>query len=244
MKKISVILLLVATALLVFSAGAFAATKVTAIKAFLNGDIKFLKDGEDWRPKDDRGQEVLPISYNGTIYLPLRVIANAFNVPVSWEGSTQTVKFGEGSTVTNLFSKQVKAEFWSEKSYDIVDKKQLVFEGKQYNGAYAFSAENVGLGWYEGSPNLQLDFGKKYETLHLVMIGQSAMKVRVLNENKQQLAEEISLEEGKVTEIDIDLQGSQQAFISAYDAANQAEKPLLYILKDSYVKSDPLQTPR
>ena len=187
MKKTSLVLLLLATALFSLSAGAFAAGKTTAIKAFLNGDIKFVKDGEAWTPKDDRGQETLPISYNGTIYLPLRVIANAFDVPVSWEGSSQTVKFGAGSIVTNLYSKQVKAEFWSEKYEDVVDQKQLVFEGKTYQGAYAFAAENVGLGWYEGSPNVKLDFGKKYETPHLLLVGQSAMKVRVLNANNQQL---------------------------------------------------------
>jgi len=61
------------------------------------------------------------------------------------------------------------------------------------------------------------------------------MKIRVLNSNKQQLTEEISLEADRVTELDVDLQGSQYAFVSAFDAANQAERPLLYILKDSYV---------
>lgn len=235
MKKTSVVVLLVITALLSLSAGAFAASNVTAIKAFLDGNIKFVKDGEDWSPTDSRGKEVLPISYNGTVYLPLRVIANAFDISVSWEGSTQTIQFGENNPITNLYSKQVKADFWSEKYYDVVDKKQLVFDEKQYNGAYAFAAENVGLGWYEGSPNVKFNFGKKYNSLHLVMVAKSAMKVKVLNGSKQQLSEEISLEEGKVTEVDVDLQGSQYAYVSAYDAENQAEKPLLYILKDSYV---------
>ena len=234
MKKSRVILLLVITALFSLSTGAFAASNLTEIKAYLNKGIKFRLDGKPWRPLDDNGKEVLPITYNGTTYLPLRVIANAFEIPITWEGTTQTVGLRESDNLT-LYSKDVKVDNWIEKFFDVIDKKQLVFGEKQYDGAYAFTAENVGLGWYEGSPNLKFNFGKKYNTFHLVLYSPSSMKIRVLNGDNQQLSEEISLEADQVTELDVDLQGSQYAFVSAYDAANQAEKPLLYVLKDSYV---------
>ena len=234
MKKSRVILLLVVTAMFSLSTGAFAASNLTEIKAYLNAGIQFRLDGKPWRPLDDNGKEVLPITYNGTTYLPLRVVANAFDIPITWEGSTQTVGLRESSNLT-LYSKEVKVDNWSEKFYDVIDKKQLVFDDRQFDGAYAFTAENVGLGWYEGSPHLKLDFGKKYNTLHLILYSPSAMKIRVLNGSNQQLSEEISLEADKVTELDVSLQGSQYALVSAYDADNKAEKPLLYVLKDSYV---------
>ncbi|GBG06092.1 hypothetical protein PAT3040_00594 [Paenibacillus agaridevorans] len=239
MKKKSVILLLILTAMLSLSTGAFAASNLTEIKAYLNAGIKFRLDGKPWRPLDDKGKEVLPITYKGTTYLPLRVIANAFDIPIRWDGSTQTIGMRETSNLT-LYSAEVKVDNWSEKFYDVVDKKQLVFGNHQYNGAYAFTAENVGLGWYEGSPHLKFNFGTKYNTMHLILYSPSAMKIRVLNGSNQQLTEEISLEADRVTELDVDLQGSQYALVSAYDAANQAEKPLLYILKDSYVTSAPI----
>jgi hypothetical protein len=234
MKKKSVILLLIITAMLSLSTGAFAASNLTEIKAYLNSGIKFRLDGKPWRPLDDKGKEVLPITYKGTTYLPLRVIANAFDIPIIWEGSTQTIGMRETSNLT-LYSNEVKVDNWSEKFYDVIDKKQLVFGNHQYDGAYAFTAENAGLGWYEGSPYLKFNFGSKYNTLHLVLYSPSSMKIRVLNGSNQQLTEEISLEADRVTELDVDLQGSQYAFVSAYDAAIQVEKPLLYILKDSYV---------
>jgi len=234
MKKTRVVLLLVITAMLSLSAGAFAAGNLTEIKAYLNSGIKFRLEGKPWRPLDDKGKEVLPITYNGTTYLPLRAIANAFDIPIKWESSTQTVGLRESSNLT-LFSKEVKVDNWSEKFYDVIDKKQLVFGNHQYDGAYAFTAENAGLGWYEGSPYLKFNFGKKYNTLHLILYSPSSMKIRVMNENNQQLTEEISLEADLVTELNVDLQGSQYVLVSAYDAANQAEKPLLYVLKDSYV---------
>jgi|GEM_PF-468802 len=234
MKKKSVILLLIITAMLSLSTGAFATSNLTEIKAYLNSGIKFRLDGKPWRPLDDKGKEVLPITYKGTTYLPLRVIANAFDIPIIWEGSTQTIGMRETSNLT-LYSNEVKVDNWSEKFYDVIDKKQLVFGNHQYDGAYAFTAENAGLGWYEGSPYLKFNFGSKYNTLHLVLYSPSSMKIRVLNGSNQQLTEEISLEADRVTELDVDLQGSQYAFVSAYDAAIQVEKPLLYILKDSYV---------
>jgi Copper amine oxidase N-terminal domain len=234
MKKKSVILLLIITAIFSLSIGAFAASNLTEIKAYLNAGLKFQLDGKAWRPLDDKGKEVLPISYNGTTYLPLRVIANALDVPITWDGSTQTIGIRDSSNLT-LYSKDVKVDYWSEKYYDVIDKKQLVFGDQQYNGAYAFTAENAGLGWYEGSPYLKFDFGKKHKTLHLILYSPSSMKIRVLNGDKQQLTQEFILEADRVTELDVDLQNSQYAFVSAYDAANQNEKPLLYVLKDSYV---------
>jgi len=42
-----------------------------------------------------------------------------------------------------------------------------------------------------------------------MLVGKATMKVKVFNLNKQQLSDEISLVEGEVTEVDIDLQGSQ-----------------------------------
>lgn len=243
MKKTRIVVLLALTALLSLSTGAFAASKLTEIKAYLNGSIKFRLDGQPWRPLDDKGKEVLPITYNGTTYLPLRVISNALDVPVAWDSATQTISIRESANL-NLYSPKVKTDFWSEKSYDVIDKKQLVFGGKQYNGAFAFAAENVGLGWYEGSPHVKFDFGQKYNKLHLVVYAQSAMKMRVLNGSNQQLTEEITLEEGRVTELDVDLQGSQYAYVSAYDASNTAAKPLLYVIKDSYVSTDKIQQPK
>jgi hypothetical protein len=229
MKKMTVIILLIVTALFCLVTGAFAASNLTTIKAYLNGDVKFLKDGENWRPTDNKGNEVLPITYNGATYLPLRVIANAFNIPVGYDDPTKTILLGE-TTGTTLYSKQVKTEYSAANFFDVIDKKQLIFGGKQYNGAFAVSASS--------SENyyLKIDLGQKYSTLHLIMVGKATMKFKVYNGNKQQLSDEISLVEGEVTEVDVDLQGSQYAVIYPYTNDYANDYPLAYILKDSYVK--------
>jgi hypothetical protein len=231
MKRTSLAILLIATAAISsISTGAFAASNLTTIQAYLNGDVKFLKDGLNWRPTDDNGNEILPITYEGRTYLPLRVIANAFNVPVKYKDQDKTGLLGETAGVT-FYSKQMKTTYSSSKFFDVIDKKQLIFGGHQYNEAFAIAASN------SESYNLQIDFGQKYSTMHLIIVGKATLKFKVYNGNKQQLSDEISLVEGEVKEVDIDLKGSQNAGIYTYGAnADAAERPLVYILKDSYVK--------
>ena len=72
--------------------------------------------------------------------------------------------------------------------------------------------------------------------MHLIIVGKANTTIKVYNGNKQQLTEEISLIEGEVKEVDIDLQGSQYASIYTYGADTSNGYPLVYILKDSYVK--------
>jgi hypothetical protein len=227
MKKASVILLLIATAVICLSTGVYAASKLTAIQAYLNGEVSFLKDGVGWRPTDDKGNEVMPITYEGRTYLPLRVIANAFNIPVSYDEAKKTILLGKTDGLTTLYGKQIKTSYDASEFFDIIDKKQLIFGGIQYNGAFAVTASSSEI--YD----MQIDFGQKYSTLHLMMVGKANLKVKVYNGNKQQLSDEISLVEGEVKEVDIDLQGSQIAKIAAYGSEKY---PLLYVLKDSYLK--------
>jgi hypothetical protein len=231
MKKTSVILLLIITVIFSVTTGAFAASKLTAIKAYLNGEVKFLKDGVNWRPTDEKGNEVLPITYDGKTYLPLRVIANAFNIPVAYDDAKKTIQLGQTDGNTTLYGKQIKTGYSASDFFDIIDKKQLIFGGTQYNGAFAVTAAS------SESYNMTIDFGQKYSTLHLILVGKATMKVKVYNKDKQQLSDEISLVEGEVKEVDIDLQGSDGVIVSPYTGNyDRNDYPLLYVLKDSYVK--------
>lgn len=57
-------------------------------------NIKILIDGKEYQPKDVNGNDVEPFIYNGTTYLPVRAIANAFDKEVDWEPQTSTVTLG------------------------------------------------------------------------------------------------------------------------------------------------------
>lgn len=57
-------------------------------------NIKILIDGKEYQPTDVNGNKVEPFIYNGTTYLPVRAIANAFEKEVGWNAETMTVSLG------------------------------------------------------------------------------------------------------------------------------------------------------
>ena len=58
-------------------------------------DIKIFIDGGQITPKDANGKVVEPFTMNGTTYLPVRAISNAFGKDVEWDGETQSVYIGK-----------------------------------------------------------------------------------------------------------------------------------------------------
>ena len=71
----------------------FAISKTQKIEV-LYDNIKILIDGVAYTPKDADGNVVEPFIYNGTTYLPVRGIANAFGVPVNWDNKNSAVELG------------------------------------------------------------------------------------------------------------------------------------------------------
>ncbi|MBE6572709.1 MAG: hypothetical protein E7656_10715 [Ruminococcaceae bacterium] len=57
-------------------------------------NIQIVLDGKTIDPKDALGNKVEPFIYNGTTYLPVRAVGEAFGKEVSWDGATKTVYIG------------------------------------------------------------------------------------------------------------------------------------------------------
>ena len=54
-------------------------------------NIKIIIDGKEYIPTDADGDRVEPFIYNGTTYVPLRAVANAFDKEVEWDDTTSTI---------------------------------------------------------------------------------------------------------------------------------------------------------
>ncbi len=61
------------------------------VKNLYYNDISIKINGEYINPKDANGVLVEPFIINGTTYLPVRAVAEAFDKKVSWNGETKTV---------------------------------------------------------------------------------------------------------------------------------------------------------
>jgi hypothetical protein len=86
--------------------GVFAGTQLEKISAYLNHGISFNVDGAAYSPTDGNGKKLAPITYNNSTYLPVRAIADALHVPVSYDGKKGQVIIGEApsnpSTLNNV----------------------------------------------------------------------------------------------------------------------------------------------
>lgn len=71
------------------SIGAAASVREQLIKAEF-ADIKLVLDGTTLVPKDAEGKIVEPFIYNGSTYLPVRAVGEAFDKTVTWDAVSKT----------------------------------------------------------------------------------------------------------------------------------------------------------
>lgn len=71
------------------------ATNTTTLYDVIANGVKIIVDGQKLNPTDVNGDTVEPIIYNGTTYLPVRAVANAFGKAVYWDGPNYTVYLGD-----------------------------------------------------------------------------------------------------------------------------------------------------
>ena len=70
----------------------------TNVTAQLSPDITVVVDGAVRTFYNAGGEEVHPIAYNGTTYLPARAISEAVGKPIQWDGSVQGIYIGKHSS--------------------------------------------------------------------------------------------------------------------------------------------------
>lgn len=70
----------------------FAATVANTITVYTGITIQV--DGEEFTPTDVNGNEVEPLLYKGTTYLPVRAVSGLFGTPIDWDQETATVLLG------------------------------------------------------------------------------------------------------------------------------------------------------
>lgn len=77
------------------SSGISIAKTTTTLYNVLTQGISIVVDGQKINPKDGAGNKVEPFIYNGTTYLPVRAVADAFKKEVSWDKDSYTVYLGK-----------------------------------------------------------------------------------------------------------------------------------------------------
>ncbi|MDF9842439.1 MULTISPECIES: hypothetical protein [unclassified Paenibacillus] len=79
------------------SAGVYAGAKLQEIKAYLNNSIGVVVDGTPYWLRDGNGKTLRPITYEGLTYLPVRSVAEALDVPITYDAVNYKVRIGIGA---------------------------------------------------------------------------------------------------------------------------------------------------
>ena len=77
------------------ASGVVFAKQISETAELFYNNIKIYIDGGEIVPKDANGNVVEPFIMNGTTYLPVRAISNAFGKDVEWDGAAQSVYIGK-----------------------------------------------------------------------------------------------------------------------------------------------------
>ena len=77
------------------TSGVVFAKQISETTELFYNNIKIYIDGGEIVPKDANGNVVEPFTMNGTTYLPVRAISNAFGKDVEWDGATQSIYIGK-----------------------------------------------------------------------------------------------------------------------------------------------------
>ena len=99
----------------------------TGVNIYVN-DIKL-------NPKDANGNMVEPFIYNGTTYLPLRAVSEALDIPVQWDGKTNSVYLGRSSEITQYLMDVCPPYEVTEQSYQKIDT-FVQMSGEKYTNGF------------------------------------------------------------------------------------------------------------
>lgn len=91
MKK-TILSLIVVGMTLSGAAGVYAGSKLEKISAYLNHGITFKVNGAVQSLTDSNGKKLVPITYQNTTYLPVRVISNMAGINVQFDAASQQIR--------------------------------------------------------------------------------------------------------------------------------------------------------
>ncbi len=83
-------------------------SELREVKVLRNEDIKIYYNGKLQSFSDVNGKKVYPLSYEGTTYLPIRAVANLFDILIDWDAETNTIFIKRKSNSKIFGDKEIK----------------------------------------------------------------------------------------------------------------------------------------
>lgn len=160
--------------------GAFAATNLQEIKAYLNYDLAIRYDGELQTMYDANGKQVYPISYNGTTYLPIRAVGNMMGVDVLWDGDNYQVLLGKTGQAIDFIENFTPYSEHGCYHRKYADQKTFKFGNDTYSHFIEFTSNSGGCGIF-------YNLAGKYDEMTFDIYSSQDTTITVTGDNGQVL---------------------------------------------------------
>ena len=123
---------------------ALAATSFAAgslINIAVDPTIKILVNGEEFKPKDVNGKDVMVFVYEGTTYAPLRALAEAYGLEVGYDANLKMATVSEpGMSQTTVYD---DTNYYTDTAVETIGMKNAAEKAKRYLESSAFSYEGL-----------------------------------------------------------------------------------------------------
>ena len=208
-KKITYALSIVSCMALGCFIGANANTINETNEAIKSYDIKIKYNNEYQTMYDVSSNQVYPIVYQGTTYVPIRAVSNIFNIPVNWDGATRTVLLGNNSEWVNLTAENFSYQHnW----YDgILDVK---VDGETYKTGYKSETTTS---TYVFTP-VTIDLGTKYSDFSCTVVSEAnkdlPVTLQIKDKDTGKVLYEKKTEANSTNKIEMDVTGLSKISIS------------------------------
>lgn len=168
--------------------GAFAATNLQEIKAYLNYDLAIRYDGELQTMYDANGNKVLPISYNGTTYLPIRAVGNMMGIDVGYDAENYQVLLGKTGQAIDFIENFTPYTYTNIDNAFLWEYRHLKESANQYKTIGSQTYTNMILFTSRYDCKGYYDIGGKYDTLTLSVYSDKDRVLKIVGDNDQVLA--------------------------------------------------------
>lgn len=200
-------------ALLIGSTVGVIAANDIDVKAMLMNSIKLKLYGRDFIPKETDGSNVLPINYKGRNYLPVRHLVEALEIPVDWDNDTKTIWIGgmlkqapiNDSSMYNDSYGTILTEDAAKIASPSFSYKWGITNGKVLDMSYFDCLLIPNNKYSKFKASIYMDSAVKRDLI---------MEFRKDNKNGEVL-KSITLEPGKTTEVEVEIGGVYQFFITS-----------------------------
>lgn len=203
--------LIVGILTVVFATGVFAATPVgnKFVQAILAQDTKVKLNGNLVALKDANGKILNPINYDGSIYLPVRAVADLVNLPVNYNSKDKEVLLGTENKKVYIESSQIDLR----PSYFMFSRNNLVFNGIEFKSGLINANDKYSFRYDWGNPKIKLGNnaskigGYLYVSEHL--LSEKEYNFIIRNTDNGEVLFTKTLKAGDLIEFEVDAYGAR-----------------------------------